>query len=197
MAKQKVDRKTETESYFVMTCEGIRPSTSVREVSEWNGPPWMTGQFIDRPVPHPFVFRIDPHYPGELLPMYEGSILVMRDALIRKLQEAGVDNLQLFPALVRDEDKKQEYADFKAVNIVGLISCANMEESTRMDPDDDESDMIDVDFDSLVIDESKTGGALLFRLAEAVSAIIVHRSVRERVEAIRGMTFYASGEWSG
>jgi len=157
----------------------------------------MNGQVIDQPVPNPFVFRIDAHYPGELLPMYEGSILVMHDELIRKLQEAGVDNLQLFAALIRDEDKKKEYTDYKAVNIVGLVSCANMDESTRMDPDEDESDIIDVDFDSLVIDESKTGGALLFRLAEAVSAIVVHRSVRERVQSIRGMTFYASGEWSG
>lgn len=197
MPAHEVGPEARRESYFVMTCEGIRPSTTVLEVSEWNGPPWMTGQLIDRPVPNPFVFLLDPHYPGELLPMYEGSILVMRDELIRKLQKAGVDNLQLFPALIRDEEKNREYADYKAVNIVGLISCANMDESTRMDPEDDESDMIDVDFDSLVIDESRTGGMLLFRLAEAVSAILVHRNVRERVQALRGMTFYASGEWSG
>jgi hypothetical protein len=190
------DAAEDTGSYFVMTCEGIHPTTDIEAVSEWNGPPWMTGQIIRRAVPTPFVFRLDPHYPGEMLPMYEGSILVMRDDLIRTLQEVGVDNLQLFPALIRDEENNKEYKDYKAVNIVGIVSSANMEESTLMDPDD-ESDMINVDFDSLVIDESKTLGVLLFRLAESVSAIVVHRRVRERVELIRGMTFYASGEWSG
>ncbi len=184
------------ESYFIMTCEGIHPPTTARIVSEWNGPPWMTGEVIETEVPNPFVFRLDPHYPGDLMPMYEGTILLMRDDLVSALHEAGVDNLQLFPAVVRDEEKNKEYLNYKAVNIVGVISCANMEASERMDADD-ESEIINVDFDSLVIDESKTGGALLFRLAESVGAIVVHRTIRSRVEALRGMTFYGSGEWSG
>jgi hypothetical protein len=183
-------------TYFVMTCEGVHPATMVEEVSDWFGAPWMTGQIIRKTVPSPFIFRLVPEYEGELKAMYEGSILLMRDDLIRALQEAGVDNLQLFPAAIHDEVNAREHTDYKAVNIIGLVSCANMAQSPRMDPDDD-SEIIDVDFDSLVIDESKTGGALLFRLAESASAIVVHRSVRERAERIPGMTFYGPGEWSG
>jgi hypothetical protein len=49
-----------------------------------------------------------------------------------------------------------------------------------------------------VIDSSKAKGALLFRLEEAVNAIVVHKRVREAIEgAIRGMTFYDPREWSG
>ncbi len=187
----------ENASYFVMTCEGIAPAAAVRLVSEWNSAPWMTGELLTRTVPNPVVFRTDPDYPGTLKPMYEGTILLMRDDLIARLRDAGVDNLQTFPAEIRDEQRKQQHTNYKAVNIVGVVSCANMAESERMDPEDD-TEMIDVDFESLVIDESKTGGALLFRVAEAVSAIVVHGSVRERIEdAVPGMTFYASGEWSG
>jgi hypothetical protein len=185
------------DAYFVMTCEGIAPAAAVQLVTEWNSAPWMTGEVLRRAVANPVVFRTNPAYPGTLKPMYEGTILLMRDDLLQRLLSAGVDNLQTFPAVIRDEEGKLEHKNYKAVNIVGLVSCANMAESERMDPEDD-TELIDVDFESLVIDESKTGGALLFRLAEAASAIIVHRSVRAGVEgAVPGMTFYASGEWSG
>ena len=187
----------EAANYFVMTCEGIFPGTSVSRASEWNGPPWMTGERIIGPVPSPFVFRLDQQYPGKMKPMYEGTILLMRDDLLVAMHDAGVDNLQIFPAAIQDEAHDLVYEDYKAVNIVGKISCANMEESELMDPDD-ENELVDVDFESLVIDEEKAGGALLFRLAEAVNAIIVHVSVRKRIEnTIDGMTFYGPGEWSG
>lgn len=178
-----------------MSCEGIEPAADVQLVTEWAGPAWMTGQMIREPVPNPVVFEVDEDYDGELLPMYDDSILLMRDDLLASLSAAGVDNLQTFPAVVRGPGS-QTHSNYKAVNIVGLISCANMDSSVRVPGT--ESDLIDVDFESLVIDEERTGGALLFRLAEAVNAIVVHRAVRERVEAaIPGMTFYESGEWAG
>jgi hypothetical protein len=121
----------------------------------------------------------------------------MRDDLLAALRNVGVDNLQVFPAQVRDKTKRQVHDEYVAVNIIGAIACANMDESERMDPDDD-GDLIDVDFDSLVIDEERARGALLFRLAESVSAIVVHRRIREAVEkTIPGMTFFGPGEWSG
>lgn len=183
--------------YFVMTCEGVHPAAAIRLRSEWNGPPWMTGGVIVREVPNPIVFATDPDYPGELKPMYEGTIPLMRHDLIAALQRAGVDNLQCFPAIVQGGAGGEMRADYSAVNVVGLVACADMDASELMDTDDDPS-LIDVDFASLVIDESKTGGARLFRLAEAVSAIIVHESVRDSIEGrIPGMTFYGQGEWSG
>jgi hypothetical protein len=108
-----------------------------------------------------------------------------------------VDNLQLFPAVVQDKKKKQEYTNFKVFNVIGVISAANMGESTLMGTS--RSTKINVDFDSLVLDESRIGSALLFRLAESVSAIVVHRKVKAHIEAskIPGMTFYGPGEWSG
>lgn len=188
-------------TYFVMTCEGISPGTLVSQVSEWNGPPWMTGELIIRQIPNPFIFELIPEFPGKMKPMYEGSVPLMRDDLLDALISAGVDNLQVFPALIRDRVKGQDYENYKVVNIVGTVACANMTESIRMDSeeeDDEEEGIIDVNFDSLVIDEEKARGALLFRLAEAVSAVIVHKQVRKLVEErVAGMTFYGPGEWSG
>jgi hypothetical protein len=183
-------------TYYVMTCEGVYPAALVRRVTELTGGPWMDGRIITEAVPNPMRFEVRPEYPGTLKPMYEGAVLLMRDDLIEVLREVGVDNLQLFPSVVADETKKLELTSYKAVNIVGTIACADMGSSALMGTSD--SEMIDVDFDSLVIDEERAGGALLFRLAEAVSAIIVHDQVRRRVaERIEGMTFYGPGEWSG
>ena len=58
---------------------------------------------------------------------------------------------------------------------------------------------LDTDFDSLVIDKSKTMGIDLFRLAENCTAICVSEKENAAVEQheIPGMLFYGTGEWSG
>jgi hypothetical protein len=54
-------------------------------------------------------------------------------------------------------------------------------------------------FESLAIDEAKIGGALVFRLAESVNAIIAHRRVRDAVIAagIAGIVFMDPKDWAG
>jgi len=157
----------------------------------------MDGQPITMTVPEPLVYALDPHYHGLLKPLYKAAIPLMREDLIAALNEARVDNLQYFQAVLRDTIKGKEYGNYKAFNIVGVVSCADMQKSALMGSSD--SQMIDVDFRSLVIDESKTGGALVFRLAEAVNAIVVHENVRTLIEeqGVPGMTFYGPGEWAG
>lgn len=157
----------------------------------------MHGQHITMDIPKPLKYTLDPDYPGMLMPMYESRIPLMREDLIEVLMEAGVDNLQFFSALLRDTTNGEEYTNYKAFNVVGLVSCADMEKSVLMGSSD--SEMIDVDFRNLVINESRTGGALIFRMAEAVSAIVIHESVKMKIEekGIVGMTFYGAGEWAG
>jgi hypothetical protein len=180
--------------YFVMACDAVSPATMIRRETKWSGMPWMTGAMISNQVPNPVVFAADASYPGELLAMYDDSIPIMRDDLIDILVQAGVDNLQTFPALVRNLDGSQR-SDYKAVNIVGVVAAADMEHSTLMEP---AADFLGADFESLVIDERRAAGPLIFRLAEAANAIVVHRSVRDRVAGnIRGMSFYGPGQWAG
>jgi hypothetical protein len=59
--------------------------------------------------------------------------------------------------------------------------------------------MIDADFDRLVLNEAKCAGKLLFRLAENITAIIVDERVKVEIEerGIKGIFFYASGQWAG
>ena len=183
--------------YYVMTCEGIVPRTAIDESPDVPGSPWNDGQPIVDAVEVPLVYTLDPDYPGAMIPMYDIAEPLIRDDLLEALGAAGVDNLQTFPALILDPVTGERHANYKAVNIIGVISAADMAHSVPMNVSS--STMIDVGFDSLVLDEAKPGGALMFRLAESVNAIIVHERVKGTIEdrGIPGMTFYDSGEWAG
>lgn len=183
--------------YHVMTCEGIYPRTSIGKPPEVPCSPWNDGQPITEPIEEPIIYTLDPDYPGSMLPMYDIAETLMRFDLIASLSRAGVDNMQMFQAIIRDAKEGKECNDYKAVNIIGVIAAADMQISVPMGTSD--SVLIDMGFDSLVIDEKKPHGALIFRLAESVNAIVVHEKVKQQIEAdgIPGMTFYGPGEWAG
>lgn len=184
-------------TYFVMVCLGVPPIKPISRGPDFRGN-WRTGAVLTKAVPEPLVYTLDPDYEGTPKAMYgEKSIPVMRDDVVSVLKACGVDNMQYFDAVLQDPSTGQQYANYKAYNIVGLISSADMSASTLMGTSD--SRMLDADFDALVVDGSKPRGALLFRLAENVSAIVVHAQVRQAMEAsgIPGFAFFGPGEWSG
>jgi hypothetical protein len=183
--------------YYVMTCEGIVPRTTIDKSPNVPGSPWNSGRLITARIEEPLVYTLDPDYPGKMIPMYNIAETLMRADLLNALRAAGVDNLQTFKAVIKDVKSGTDYTDYSAVNIVGVVSAADRDQSTTMEGLD--SPLIDAVFDSLVIDEMKAGGALIFRLAEAVGTIVVHERVKQQIEAaqVPGMTFYEPGEYSG
>ena len=184
-------------SYYVMVGEGEDPIMPIAKGPDLEGN-WRDGAVLTDPIPQPLVYTLDAEYPGDPKPMYyEKAIPVMRDDVAEVLARAGVDNIQYFDAILKDPGSGREYRNYKAYNIVGLVACADMKKSVLMGTS--ASTMGDADFHKLVIDESKTGGLLLFRLAENVSAIVVHERVKQAIEAssIPGFVFYGPGEWSG
>jgi hypothetical protein len=116
----------------------------------------------------------------ELSPFMD-SPPVMSNDFHAALIQAGVSNLDVYDAILRSSDGEVEIEGFKAFNVIGMISATDMKNS-EFAPDY-ASRLIDASFDKLVIDESKTQGQLMFRLAEFVSAIVVHDSVRRHIEA--------------
>jgi hypothetical protein len=187
----------EQANYFVMSCEGIVPGTMIGTFPKIVTMPWMTGQPVKGRIPEPLEFELDPAYPGKLKPFYKGRIPLMRDDLIAALRTGGVDNLQLFKAVLTNPFENTEHTDYKAFNIIGAIAAADLERSKAMFPQ--RARKIDMTFDTLAIDEGKIGGPLMFRLAESVNAIMVHAKVKRVVEesGIPGMTFYRPEEWAG
>jgi|SRR5882762_2759105 len=184
-------------SHYVMVGEGKHPVMPIARGPDFKGN-WRDGALITDVVPTPLVYTLDAEYEGNPKPMYyEEGIPVIRDDVIEVLRGVGVDNIQYFDAVLKDPSTGKEHANYKAYNIVGVVACADMQASELMGTSN--SSMLDVDFHALVIDEAKTGGLLLFRLAEKVSAIVVHEKVKLSIEAsgIPGFVFYGPGEWSG
>lgn len=146
---------------------------------------WIKGALIVEPVEQPVVMELDPEEPGTLLDLYQLDVLVMSKRLVDALIEAGVDNLQVFGLLLIDPTTGARIDSHRLVNIVGAVAVADMAQSrvagTRGPA------MMDVDFDSLAVDESRAAGFLLFRLAECLTAILVHDRVRRHLSA-RGFT---------
>ncbi len=185
-------------AHYVMVGEGVYPIATIAVEPELPGGPWMMGRMLRIEVPTPLHYELDPNRPGNPKVMYDAeAIPLMRDDLVEALQCAGVDNLELFETVLTDSKTGQTYTNYKAFNIIGLVACADMEASSMMGTSD--SELLDADFDGLVIDEEKAMGSLLFRLAENISAIIVDDIVKNEIEkrGIPGIVFYASGEWSG
>ena len=183
--------------YFVMTCKGVFPSAVIDRGPEMDDAPWNDGAAIDQNFDVPLTYTLKPKA-GNLKAMYEAlAYPLMSDALIAALRTSGVDNLQLFDARIEDPRTGEVHTNYKAFNVVGVVAAADMMKSVLMGTSD--SQMIDVDFESLAIDESKAAPFLMFRLAESVSAIIVSEAVRREIERhkIPGMNFYEPSDWSG
>lgn len=133
---------------------------------------FIGGEYIKTPVENPMIYTTNAQA-GDTLPDFEdSSFLIMSKRFVGLLREAGVDNLQLFPAIVKSEVDGTVWKEYYGVNILGLISCADLSNSTY-----DEIMPGHYIFSELTIFPEKAKDALLFRLQEHSPSIIMHRSV--------------------
>lgn len=111
------------------------------------------------------------------------------DEFYQEMRDAGVDDVDQYLRDIGYQDIGEwidpkpgaVFTNYKAVNVLGLVAAANMAKSEATVHGG--IPLIDVDFDSLVIDESKTLGIKMFRLAESTNAILVHESLRDALLA--------------
>jgi len=141
---------------------------------------WLYGAPFSEPPTTPVVVGIIPGYEkAELLP-YFGTPPVMSDKFYEALVSAGVDNLEVYDAVLASEDDKIQYKGFKAFNLIGLVKAADLEKTVFAA--DNDSRLLDAGVESLVIDPEKARGLLMFRLAEYAGAVIVHETIKETIE---------------
>ncbi|WP_188151030.1 imm11 family protein [Teredinibacter waterburyi] len=144
---------------------------------------FIKGNYLTEKFDKPFEFELweYEHNGNGMAEYFYEAFPVMSDELIQALKGAGVDNLQSYPAVLKDVSKNYIRTDYKVVNIFGTIAAADMEKSDYIDIGG--MGTIAVGFKTLAIDEKKTRNALLFRLAESVTDIIIHESVKQHLES--------------
>jgi hypothetical protein len=124
-----------------------------------------------------------------------GGGLLFSSRLRQVLAAVPLDNVQYYPAVVRNRVDGTETSDYHIANIVGRMSCLDRQNSVlEMAPDDPELiDFIEV----LAIDEVRANGFDLFRLSEEPEVIIASERVKEACERqrITGVRFYRPREY--
>ena len=135
------------------------------------------GEALPEDLPEPIKFDIDTeinsysYLPTSFLPEPIFSV-----EFIQALRTIGVDNFDVHEVEIKNPDTGEIIQGYKAANIIGKISCVDMNAS--------ESDRLIEDqyvIRKLVIDPSKTYGFYLFRLAEWTQIILVHEHVVENL----------------
>jgi hypothetical protein len=155
---------------------------------------FTAGRVIPKGVPKPIIFPVDTtakNPPGDYL---EFNIPVLSNRLLAAVTEAGVDNLQAFPALLRNSDTGEEWDGYQGINFLGLISCLAVAESkakSSLPP------LYSFNIGEMVIEESRADGALAFRLAESPAVLLVHKRLRDHLKhatpEFRGLKFRKVG----
>jgi hypothetical protein len=182
----------------MLSCFGPedRDSTEIYKIPRFPGVSWLSGARISYNIPEPIELFLDPKHPGVILPMYYKGVLVLSEEILGVLSDVGVSNLELFSASLDDPFNNCVHNNYKVVNIVGAVSAADLVKSNYTAYGEL---LYDVDFDSLVINESKAKGALMFRLAENLTGIVIHECVKSALEnsKIPFLDFITPEEWLG
>ena len=133
---------------------------------------FLSGSVITLPIDTPFVFTTNAKSGNELRDFLDCSFPLMSKRFLRFFEESGVDNLQVFPAVIKSTEDGTIWEDYFVINVLGMIACADINNSTY-----DEIMPGHYIFDELAINADKAKGALLFRLHEHSPTIIMHKSV--------------------
>jgi len=133
---------------------------------------FISGTVIEEKLDASMVFTTDAPAGTKMLDFKRGAVPLMSKRFVELLVGAGVDNLQLFPAIVKSKVDETIWEDYFAVNVLGLIACADLSKSTY-------NEIIpgSYRFRELSIDVEKINDALLFRLQEDSPTLIMHSSV--------------------
>jgi hypothetical protein len=170
--------------YYRLTNDLYSANFAGLKTTPRTGVPWTMGVRWTEPVEEPIACELHPESadpPPDLIL----TIPLFSSRLIEVLKSAGVKNMDLYQAVLHHPVLDKTYPDYRAVNILGRIACADLKQSQYL-PDHEPPLM---KFDKLVLDESKTMGVPMFRLAESTLYILVSEKVKQAVEAagLRGV----------
>jgi hypothetical protein len=144
---------------------------------------WDTDFFSGHPLPPTFTppvqLTVDLDSPGRTMAtLYTVPAFVARKAFVQLLAEAGADNVDSYPVVIRNEETGETFDDYLLLNIIGLIACADLGANP--------GEMLGPDIrvlDAPVLKGAALGDVRIFRLAEDPLQIIVADGVAERIRA--------------
>jgi hypothetical protein len=152
---------------------------------------WALGAYFTAIPPNPImvsITRIGESKDPNLIPIpfNDANMCLASPEVVNALKSVGVDNIQIFPAILKDSDTNKEYFYF-ALNIIGVQKVSDLSASEWTNFDDEAR--MDTIFESLLIDEKKVVDANIFRLHEDMGTIIISEALKRSLEKIPYLTF--------
>lgn len=143
------------------------------------GVQFIYGRAMTSAVPEPLVFEVDfpsrdalPHFIGDTLPLFSTR-------LVDTFRSAGVENFQVFPAVLRNPALGADWDGYWVFNVIGLVAAADLDRSnadTLMAGGPKGAPAL-LAFHELVLDHQKTRNVAMFRLAESPDMLLIHDRV--------------------
>lgn len=177
--------------YFVLRCPPIlnqngellveiQNNDEVGDVWEWGSGDQFDEDEISS-IPSPISMEVEYYRAYEGLPneLRDIGVSVMSKRLKEALNKAGVDNIDFYPVILTHPESGRTF-EYAAYNLIGKVAATDLEQSEIVNYDN--KLVADVGINKLVLDETKTNNLLMFRLAENLSTILIHESVKKAIE---------------
>ena len=162
----------------------------LRYAKDHPGRSWVSGAIFlnrnDTPI-----FKSQPKEPIEIiikegrenapLPSFLHEPLpIMSKKLFEKLNQIGVDNIDVYETNLLYSDGSIASKDLLAFNLIGLVAAIDLSKAIY-DPNQPDS-FISMSFEKLEIKKDLPTSLLMFRLIENVTTILVHERVKSYIE---------------
>lgn len=140
---------------------------------------WIEGKRFKTPPMHPLPLTVRSQPGARMTDFFESDIPLFSAYLLQEFLNGGVDNIDAYPVILKDLETAETWDHFYAVNIIGVIGCADMVASNYTDFAG--TGRFSVNFDKLVISPAQCYSQLCFRLYENLTKIIIHRKIATRI----------------
>ncbi len=135
--------------------------------------PFSTGHFFPKDFQDPFIVELDPDFiKGEMATLYLDPAVIATKEFYQDLTRLGIDNIEARQVVIQDNINNKRYDNYLLLNIIGRVSCANMEQSDYRTLGDGMNII-----NNLVIDSRKTHGLDFFLVHEDTDCIVISERI--------------------
>jgi len=152
-----------------------------------------TGALMQTHLPTPvrLDLREDSEVPSDF---FETPYFIVSQSMKDALARAGVENIEYFEAVLRHPITRTGHDKFWIGNVIGVVAC--------VDEDRSEYEVLSGGEKLLrkfEIDESRTDGLSLFRLAESTRLVLIADRIKKILKAsgLSGLYFQATNQFDG
>lgn len=158
--------------YYLMARKVRENSTLLDQVSH-ELVEFSTGNLLPDNFEEPFVVELDEEFiDGDMATFYMDPAIIGTKAFYQDLLKLGVDNIEVKQVVIQDNVNDKTNHDYLLMNIIGRVSCADMEASDYAEI----GEGINV-INKLVIDPSKVRDLSLFLVNEDTDCIVVNEHI--------------------